>query len=84
MKSAFELVKLVDLMMFYSSHLFFLFSFNMMIDYLLVKAGICEGYTMVCDMKGQTWGHMAQVNIFVMRKFMYYIQVIMQVYSNGN
>lgn len=52
----------------------------MMIDYLLAKDGVCEGYAMVCDMKGQTFSHLAQVGPFVLRKMMLYIQVLFFVY----
>lgn len=53
-----------------------------MLDYLLAKHGICEGYAIVCDLKGQTLSHMAKVHIFVLRKFMQYIQVLSVVYYN--
>lgn len=47
----------------------------MMMDVLLAKYGICEGYVFVCDMQGSTFSHMAHINIFTMRKFMHYVQV---------
>lgn len=44
-------------------------------DYSLAKYGICEGYAMVGDMKDQTFSHMTQVNIIILKKLMLYIQV---------
>lgn len=48
----------------------------MMIDYYLAKDEVCEGFVMVCDMKGQTFSHLAQVSPFMLRKMLLYIQVL--------
>lgn len=47
----------------------------MIMDYSLAKYGVCEGCAMVGDMKGQTFSHMTQVNIIILKKLMLYIQV---------
>lgn len=47
-----------------------------MIDYLLAKDDVCEGFAMICDMKGQTFSHLAKVSPFMLRKMMLYIQVL--------
>lgn len=47
----------------------------MVLDYHLAKEGVHEGYTMIIDMEGSTFAHMAKVNFITMRKFLYYVQV---------
>lgn len=50
----------------------------MIVDFSLAKYGICEGYAMVCDMKGQTFSHMAKTNFIIVKKFMKYVQVFIR------
>lgn len=48
----------------------------MVLDYLLARDGISEGYAMVIDMEGSTFSHLTKVSIVTMRKFLFYVQVI--------
>lgn len=48
----------------------------MMLDIFLAKDGICEGFAFVTDMKGASFSHLTRINIFMMRKLMHYVQVL--------
>lgn len=47
----------------------------MVLDYWMTRDGIAEGFAIVFDMTGSTFSHLTKVNIGVMRKFLYYVQV---------
>lgn len=53
----------------------------MITDLWLAQDGLAEGHSIVVDMEGSSLSHLAKVNIISMKKFMYYIQVSVQVYA---
>lgn len=47
----------------------------MVSDLCIINEGTAKGYIIVMDMKGVVFGHLARLNILLMKKFMCYLQV---------
>lgn len=50
--------------------------FDMLTMLHLSKCGPCNGYVLVLDMEGSVFGHLTKVNLIVVKKFLFYLQVI--------
>lgn len=46
------------------------------VDLYLRTVGNCEGFVLLLDASGVTWGHLTKFGIFQSRKLMAYLQVI--------
>lgn len=49
--------------------------FAMIADMWLMQDGIAAGHAIVIDMEGVSLSHLAKINLIVLKKFMFYIQV---------
>lgn len=51
-------------------------SYTMVFDLLLYREGIQAGHLMVMDMTGCSLGHVARLGLMTMKKFLFFVQVI--------
>lgn len=47
----------------------------MALDYWVARDGIAEGLAIIVDMGGTKLSHLTKINIYTMRKFLFYVQV---------
>lgn len=55
----------------------------MILDFWLATEVMWKGVVIVIDMTGFTFAHLAKVKLFVIQKFMYYVQVRIIFTMNG-
>lgn len=58
--------------------------YNMALDYWVARDGITEGFAIILDMDGAKLAHLTKINIAVLRKFIFYVQVRNLTFNNLN
>lgn len=49
---------------------------------LMFEKGTCPGYSVVFDVQGYSFGHLLAMHISLVKKFMYFIQVLEKIIRN--